>query len=475
MPTRRSSALAAAAAAAAVAATTAAPPGARVTSLPGVPTMPPFALYSGYIPVPALHGATHNLFYLLVESASATPDADPLVIWNTGGPGCSSLYAFATEHGALLVNPDGASLRPNPYSWNARANMLYVESPVCVGFSTASDGNCTTGDDAAAADMAAFVAGFVAAYPEFANRPLFLSGESYSGHYTPQLAALLHASPPPGVNLRGFLVGNPSFEGAYDGGSYWWLMASHGLVSTAEFGAALATCNGTFVGPQSPACAAAVAAMRSQIPYTNPYNILAPCDGPPSLDGSCFTAAGATGQTGAEALAAARVGSQTVVPCMNVTPGVAYFNLPAVRAALHVAPDAHAWDVCSSWVNYTQYAPTVRPEYLALKDAIDILVYSGDVDSCVPFLGTQAGIDSLGWAVDTAWDRWWVTDDAGLPQIAGYVRTYASATGRVAAYATIKGAGHMAPGPDIGRPAAALALLNAFLDGGKWPPQPPGA
>jgi hypothetical protein len=160
---------------------------------------------------------------------------------------------------------------------------------------------------------------------------------------------------------------------------------------------------------------------------------------------------------------------------MNVTGPRVYLNQQVVKDAIHVSPDAYPdWDVCSSLVNYTEYAPTVRPIYLALKDQIDILVYSGDVDSCVPYLGTEAGIDSLGWEVNTSYTRWWITDSQNLPQIAGYVRTYASSTGKVASFATVKGSGHMAP---TFKPQQAFILFQSFLQGGAWPvtpPPPPG-
>ena len=41
-----------------------------------------------------------ELFYYFVKSES-NPKEDPLVLWLTGGPGCSSFSAFAYEIGKL--------------------------------------------------------------------------------------------------------------------------------------------------------------------------------------------------------------------------------------------------------------------------------------------------------------------------------------------------------------------------------------
>jgi carboxypeptidase C (cathepsin A) len=40
--------------------------------------------------------------------------------------------------------------------------------------------------------MYKFLTGFVAKYPEFANRPFFITGESYAGHYVPAISAYVH-------------------------------------------------------------------------------------------------------------------------------------------------------------------------------------------------------------------------------------------------------------------------------------------
>ena len=53
---------------------------------------------SDYIQVTPGEAEFSSLYFLLAESR-ANPDKDPLVIWLTGGPGCSSMYAAYTENG----------------------------------------------------------------------------------------------------------------------------------------------------------------------------------------------------------------------------------------------------------------------------------------------------------------------------------------------------------------------------------------
>ena len=57
-----------------------------------------------------------------------------------GGPGCSSLDALLNEHGPFLIpNGEFTFAAKNKYSWNNIANMIYLEAPAGVGFSTNHD------------------------------------------------------------------------------------------------------------------------------------------------------------------------------------------------------------------------------------------------------------------------------------------------------------------------------------------------
>lgn len=72
----------------------------------------------------------------------------------------------------------------------AAANVLFLESPAGVGFSysnTTSDYS-TNGDRKTAEDNHVFILNWLERFPEYKNRDLYLSGESYAGHYVPQLA-----------------------------------------------------------------------------------------------------------------------------------------------------------------------------------------------------------------------------------------------------------------------------------------------
>jgi hypothetical protein len=54
-------------------------------------------------------------------------DEIPLVVWLTGGPGCSSTLALLTENGPCKVNDDGKSTTVNPYSWTEAAHVLWLD------------------------------------------------------------------------------------------------------------------------------------------------------------------------------------------------------------------------------------------------------------------------------------------------------------------------------------------------------------
>ena len=119
----------------------------QVTSLPGQQTFDTYKVYSGYVDVT---GTTNMLHYMFVESQN-DPTTDPLIIWFNGGPGCSSMLGWAQEHGPWVMKNGTDYFQSNPYSWNVKANMLYLESPGGVGYSyCGSVEDCTFTDQSSA-------------------------------------------------------------------------------------------------------------------------------------------------------------------------------------------------------------------------------------------------------------------------------------------------------------------------------------
>jgi serine carboxypeptidase-like clade 2 len=98
------------------------------------------------------------------------------------------------------------------------ANVIFLESPAGVGYSysnTSSDYDLS-GDQRTADDAYLFLVNWLERFPEYKNRPFYISGESYAGHYVPQLAATIlienSYNSKTAINLRGILVPNRFFS-----------------------------------------------------------------------------------------------------------------------------------------------------------------------------------------------------------------------------------------------------------------------
>ncbi|KAF9007827.1 Alpha/Beta hydrolase protein [Cyathus striatus] len=142
--------------------------------------------YTGYIDIQARH-----LFFYFFESRN-DPAKDDVIFWTNGGPGCSSSLGLLMELGPCSLTSSNAT-KPNPHSWNANANIFFVDQPIGVGFSYADYGETVGSTPEAAQDIAAFVAIFFFHFSSFQGRPFHMAGESY---------AL------PKINLQSVMIGN---------------------------------------------------------------------------------------------------------------------------------------------------------------------------------------------------------------------------------------------------------------------------
>jgi serine carboxypeptidase-like clade 2 len=125
----------------------------------------------GHITFNVTHG--RNMFFWLTESQNS-PKTDPLILWLNGGPGCSSLGGLLSELGPFYPDTTGTTLKLNEFSWNTIANVIFLESPSGVGFSTSNNPlDYITGDYQTAQDSVDFLLQFIQIFPQYVGRPLW--------------------------------------------------------------------------------------------------------------------------------------------------------------------------------------------------------------------------------------------------------------------------------------------------------------
>lgn len=56
-------------------------------------------MISDYISLDLEKVDSPQIYFLLAQSRSSSPETDPLIIWLQGGPGCSSMLGAFTENG----------------------------------------------------------------------------------------------------------------------------------------------------------------------------------------------------------------------------------------------------------------------------------------------------------------------------------------------------------------------------------------
>nr|GMC55091.1 Serine carboxypeptidase-like 17 [Ipomoea batatas] len=127
-----------------------------------------------------------QFFYYFIESES-NPKSDPVMIWFSGGPGCSSLNGLIYEIGPITFAPveyNGSlpTLLPNPYSWTK----------------------------------------WLTDHQEFKSNPFYVGGDSFGGKLVPVITQVIsngnEKGNNPQINLKGYVIGNPAIfigEGNY--------------------------------------------------------------------------------------------------------------------------------------------------------------------------------------------------------------------------------------------------------------------
>ncbi|KAL5547520.1 hypothetical protein UlMin_002751 [Ulmus minor] len=428
----------------------------QISALPGQPRVG-FSQFSGYVTVDEKHGRA--LFYWLTEAATSFPEKKPLVLWLNGGPGCSSVaYGASEEIGPFRINKSGSSLYLNKYSWNSEANILFLESPAGVGFSYTNTSSelKDSGDKRTARDALIFLLRWMSRFPEYKYREFYIAGESYAGHYVPQLAKAIvdynKAHSHPIIKLKGFIVGNAVTDNYYDSigtVTYWW---SHSMISDQTYKSILKNCNFSSDKSSKTCDSVVYYAMNHEFGEIDQYNI---------YTRTCPSSSNDTIKHLRLKNTLLRRRASGYDPCTE-NYAEKYYNRPDVQKAMHANTSGiipYKWTACSDVLikNWKDSENSVLPTYKYLIAAgLRIWVFSGDTDSVVPVTATRFSLSHLNLTIKTSWYPWY-----SQGQVGGWTEVYNGLT-----FATVRGAGHEVP---LFQPKRAHILFKSFLAGKKLP------
>lgn len=433
-----------------------------VKFLPGFQGPLPFHLETGYVGVDEAEDV--QLFYYFIKSQRNHKD-DPLLLWLTGGPGCSAFSGLAFEIGPIRFeekeyNGSLPTLVFNPYSWTQVSSIIFLDLPVSTGFSYARTPLALQRSDFKQVSQAEqFLRKWLMDHQEFLSNPVYISGDSYSGIIVPAVVQKISNGNNDGlkplINLKGYTLGNPFTDPTFDFNSRIPFSHGMGLISDELYESLKKSCGGEYqsIDPENSECLENLEARDKCISDIEESHILlrkCPSDAPRPI----------------EMIGKRRNLRQNPQEFLHFKPdlptigcwnygfllGSYWANDDKVRKALHVREGSLGeWKRCN--YNYTYEINS------CIKYHIDLgirgyrrLIYSGDHDMEAPFLGTQAWIRSLNYSIVNDWHPWHFQG-----QVAGYTRTYSSQL----TFATVRDGGHTAPSD---RPAECFAMFKRWID-----------
>ncbi|KAK2664824.1 hypothetical protein Ddye_003398 [Dipteronia dyeriana] len=422
--------------------------GSIVKHLPGYDGELPFKLETGYISV-----GDSELFYYFIES-QGDPQEDPIFLWLTGGPGCSSFNGLIYEIGPLEFDIDNykgglPKLKYCPYAWTKTASIIFLDSPVGTGFSYSTTQQGWYSSDTDSAEQAyLFLTKWLHEHPQYLPLELYIGGDSYSGIIVPLIIKKIvqanENGTDPRLNLIGYLLGSPTTDEVLNENSKIEFAHRMALISDELYEDLKTSCNESYVNvdPSNAKCVTDLHIYKKWIKDINRLDILEPkctfasSDAEPEFPHRSLRDNNPTNF----------ILSPPKIPdlwCRNFNYALSYIwaNSVKVQDSLHVRKGLVSdWNRCNKSLSYTKDVSSVVDVYRYIsKKGLQVLIDCGDHDMVVPFVATQTWIQWLNLTVVNDWRPWFVDG-----QVAGYTVKY-SENGYRLTYATVKGAGHRAP------------------------------
>ncbi|GAB2276808.1 hypothetical protein Dimus_011522 [Dionaea muscipula] len=400
--------------------------------------------HAGYYSLNHTYGA--RMFYFFFESRNNNTQA-PVVVWLTGGPGCSSSVALFAENGPFKIDAD-LTLVPNNYGWDQVSNIIFVDQPVGTGFSYSNDSRDICHDEKGVSnDLYDFIQAFFAAHPEYVKNDFYITGESYAGHYVPAFASRVHQGNQAAgsgnikINLKGIAIGNGLTDPGIQYPAYPDFALANKLIDKQSYDqikqmvpscqSAIQSCgtDGTDTCLRALSnCENIFYSIVQQVPGINYYDIRKECQG--SL-------------------------------CYDFSNIDQYLNQQSVKSALGVGNNID-WVACSTGVYDNMLQDWMRnlavgiPTFLD-QGVIQVLIYAGEDDLICNWLGNSRWVHAMKWSGQ---DKFASASEVPF-QVDGTAAGLLTKYGPLS-FLKVHNAGHMVP---MDQPRAALEMLTRFMNG----------
>ncbi|KAH9326159.1 hypothetical protein KI387_006337 [Taxus chinensis] len=396
--------------------------------------------HAGYFQLEHTHAA--KMFYFFFESRGSKAD-DPVVLWMTGGPGCSSELAVFYENGPFKI-ADNLTLVWNDYGWDKVSNLIFVDQPTGTGFSYSTDVRDFRHDENGVSnDMYDFLQAFFKEHPKYANNDFFITGESYAGHYIPAVTSRVHQGNKDNkglpINLKGFAIGNGLTDPSIQYKAYTDYALEMGLITEADY---------KRINKIYPACELSIklCGTKGTISCFASYLV---CN---SIFSSIISIAGNINYYDVRKQCSGSL-------CYDFSNMEKYLNQGSVRDALGVGD--RKFVSCSPTVYEAMLTDWMRNLEVGIptliEDGIKLLVYAGEYDLICNWLGNSRWVNSMEWSghedFTKAPTKPFLVDD----KEAGLITSYGPLS-----FLKVHDAGHMVP---MDQPKAALEMLKRWTQG----------
>ncbi|KAL0691293.1 hypothetical protein Bca4012_090972 [Brassica carinata] len=365
--------------------------------LPGFEGPLPFELETGYIGVS--DAEEDQLFYYFIKSEN-NPKTDSLLVWLTGGPGCSSFSGLVYENVKNLLRPlafkvetyNGSipSLVSTAYSWTKVKHFLLLASPTQEIHLLSDTGSVKRVDEFIRKTIPNLI---TEQHPEYSSNPFYVTGNSYSGKVIPAIVQEMSKGNclccKPQINLQGYVLGNPVTDFDLDNNTRVPFVHGMALISDDLYESMKISCGEKYVNvdPLNTECLKLIEEFKQSVSRIYDELVLdTNCD---TTSPDCYTYRGLQ-----------RNGNVVIITCSASK---------TLKAAYHTIL-------------------VTALQAIDLSSSAAITIYMS-----IPFVSTRAWIKSLNYSVIDKWRPWMILD-----KVAGYTTTYANKM----TFATVKGGGH---------------------------------